>query len=74
MSKALKCDICGAMVEFLPRSKEGTADVKPNRMLFIYVNGDGYEFSKDVFDICPNCCTAIKRAIDNRRTLTDTPN
>lgn len=64
MSRALKCDICGEMVEFLPRSKEGTADVKPNKMLFIYTNSDGYEFSKSVFDICPDCHAAIMATVN----------
>ena len=77
--KALKCDICGGIVEFLPRSKEGTADVKPNKLFFIYTNADGYEFHSSGFDLCPDCHAAllatIKKIIDDRRkTESNTPN
>ena len=70
--KALKCDICGGLVEFVIPTKGKPAI--PNKLQFYYKDEFDEKSSGRLFDICPDCYAAIKKTIDDRRKITIEPN
>lgn len=71
--KALKCDICGGLVEFV-RIPQKVKPVIPNKLQFYYKDEFDEKSSGRLFDICPECYAAIKKTIDDRRKITIKPN
>lgn len=71
--KALKCDICGGLVEFV-RIPQKVKHVIPNKLQFYYKDEFDEKSGGSLFDICPECYAAIKKTIDDRRKITIKPN
>ena len=68
--KAWKCDICGGYFDGLEKLSHITKETKPNRILLSYmtINAGGFLHEVEA-DICPDCCAAIEKAINNRRRI-----
>ena len=72
MSRALKCDICGGLVEFVTLEKG--RHIIPNKLQFYYKDEFDEKSKGSLFDICPECYAAIKKTVDDRRKITIKPN
>ena len=67
-----KCDICGQLYEAISL-EHATGLVGTHKLAMRDLSLTRSEYNKEEIDICPDCYTAIKKTIDDRKKIHVSP-